>query len=91
MSAVSQTSKMRLDKTITISIILTLIIQTSSALMWVGAAEARLAVLEARSERALPASERLARLEEQMVMARQSLSRIERRLDAQALQQSRNP
>ena len=63
MSAVSQTSRLRLDKTITISIILTLIIQTSSALMWVGAAEARLAVLEARSERALPASERLARLE----------------------------
>lgn len=91
MSAISQASKMRLDKTITISIILTLIVQTSSALMWIGAAEARLAVLEARSERALPASERLARLEEQMVMARQSLSRIERRLDAQALQQTRIP
>lgn len=88
MSAVTEASKLRLDKTISFSIIIALIVQTSGALMWVGAAEARLAALEMRAERAFPASERLARLEEQMIMARQSLSRIERRLDSEALAQS---
>lgn len=72
---------LRLDRTITLSVILTIVLQTGGALLWVGAAEARLETLESRAEVNLSVSERLVRLEEQMLMARQSLTRIERRLD----------
>lgn len=77
-------SSMKFDRTITLSIIFAISIQTAGALMWAGAAEARLSALEASAEKAPPVSERLARLEEQMIMARQSLSRIERQLGAPA-------
>jgi len=50
-------------------------------LLWAGAAEARLSTLETQAELTMPVAERLARLEEQMIMARQSLNRIEHRLD----------
>jgi len=73
-------SSMKFDRTITLSIIFAISIQTAGALMWAGAAEARLTALETRAEKAPPVSERLARLEEQMIMARQSLSRIEHQL-----------
>lgn len=72
---------LRLERTVTLSVILTLILQTGGALLWVGAAEARLETLEDRATSNMPVSERLVRLEEQMLMARQSLTRIERRLD----------
>ncbi|MEE9347692.1 MAG: hypothetical protein V3U82_05825 [Robiginitomaculum sp.] len=75
---------LRFDRTITLSIIFAISIQTAGALMWAGAAEARLTDLESRAQQALPVSERLARLEEQMSMARQSLGRIEQRLDNKA-------
>lgn len=73
----------KLDLTVTLSIIVAIFFQTAGALMWAGSAQARLAALETKAEQALPVSERLARLEEQMLMARQSLGRIEKRLDAQ--------
>ncbi len=74
---------LQFDRTISFGLILAIIIQTTGALLWAGAAEARLTALESRTEDAPAVTERLARLEEQMSMARQSLSRIERRLDAQ--------
>lgn len=72
----------RFDRTITLSLFFAVFLQTTGALMWAGAAEARLAALEIKAQQALPVSERLARLEEQMLMARQSLTRIEQRLNA---------
>ncbi len=75
---------MKLDRTVTLSVLLAVIVQTAGVLVWGGAAAARLETLERRSERSLPISERMARLEEQMLMARQSLTRIERRLDSPA-------
>ena len=74
---------LKLDRTVGIGIILTLAIQSAGAFMWGGAAEARLTALEASLATNPPIVERLARLEEQMQMARQSLGRIERRLDNQ--------
>lgn len=71
----------RIDRTITVGLILTVLVQTAGALLWAGAAEARLSTLEEKAQVNLPVSERLARLEEQMLMVRQSLTRIERRLD----------
>jgi hypothetical protein len=71
----------KLDRTVGIGIIMTLAIQSAGALMWGGAAEARLQYLEKTTMTSPPMSERMGRLEEQMTMARQSLERIEQRLD----------
>jgi len=72
---------LQIDRTVTFGLVLAILIQTAGALLWAGAAEARLAHLESRAVSDAPVAERLARLEEQMLMARQSLGRIETRLD----------
>ncbi len=74
-------SRLRLDRTVGFGIILTLAIQTAGALMWGGAAEARLQILEQTRLDSKEISERMARLEEQMSMARRTLERIESRLE----------
>jgi len=74
---------LRMDRTITFSLVVAVLVQTAGALLWAGAAEARLSQLEIQAAADLPVAERLARLEEQMIGARQSLTRIERRLDAE--------
>lgn len=76
-------SGLKFDTGLGFGIILTLAIQTAGALMWGGAANARIHALEDHMKTP-PASERLARLEEQMRMAGLALARIERRLDSQA-------
>ena len=72
---------LKLERTVSIGIIVTLAIQSAGVLMWGGAAEARLQSLEKSTSASPLVVERMARLEEQMIMARQSLARIERRLD----------
>ena len=72
---------LQIDRTVTFGVVLAILIQTAGALLWAGAAEARLASLETQAAVDAPIAERLARLEEQMTMARQSLGRIETRLD----------
>lgn len=72
------------DRTITLGLVFTVALQTASALLWAGAAEARIASLEMRHVNIPPVFERLARIEEQMVMTRRSLSRIETRIEARA-------
>ena len=76
---------MQIDRTVTFGLVLAVLVQTAGALLWAGAAEARLAHLESQAKldapMTLPVAERLARLEEQMSMARESLTRIEHRLD----------
>lgn len=74
---------LRIDRTITLSLVLAIFIQTCSALLWVGAAEARILMLEDKMREGRLVAERLARLEEQAVIARGSLERIEQRLDAE--------
>ena len=74
---------LRVDRTITLSLVVAVLVQTAGALLWAGAAEARLSQLETQAAADLPVAERLARLEEQMIGARQSLGRIERRLDGE--------
>ncbi len=75
------------DRSITLSLIVTILLQTGGALLWVGAAEARIRTLEQHEQYGTSVDVRFARLEEQMQMAQQSLVRIERRLD----QSSRQP
>ncbi|PHS40227.1 MAG: hypothetical protein COA91_04410 [Robiginitomaculum sp.] len=78
-------SGFKLDRSISIGIIVTLAFQSAGVLMWGGAAEARLQSLEKTTYASPLLVERMARLEEQMIMARQSLARIERRLDEEKL------
>mgnify|MGYP000215187875 FL=1 len=73
---------LHVDRTITFGLVLAVLVQTAGALLWAGAAEARLSSLEDLAAHEPAVAERLARLEEQMNGVRQSLGRIERRLDA---------
>ena len=82
MSDASQTiSPWRLDRSITLGVILALTLQTAGALMWTGAANERLDQLEIRADASAPVAERLARLEAHAAYSRAALERIERRLE----------
>ena len=64
------------------AVVAALIVQTAAALIWAGAASARIAALETGVGSQAEVAERLARLEEQGVATRQAVERIERRLEA---------
>lgn len=68
------------DRTITLGLVVTVLLQTAGALIWAGATEARLNTLETQMALTPAVAERLARLEGQSIIMAQSLSRIERRL-----------
>ena len=74
-------SPWRLDRSITLGVILALTLQTAGALMWTGAANERLDQLETRADTFAPVAERLARLEAHAAHNRAALDRIERRLE----------
>lgn len=71
------TASLKLERTVTLGLILTLVIQTAAGMIWVGAAGARLSELEREVESRWGISERLARLEGETAMMRGSLQRIE--------------
>ncbi|MGJ8561085.1 MAG: hypothetical protein ACSHX3_12685 [Litorimonas sp.] len=71
------TASLKLERTVTLGLIMTLVIQTAAGLIWVGAADARLTELEREVESRWGISERLARLEGETAMMRGSLQRIE--------------
>ena len=71
----------RIDRHVPVALVLTIILQTGAALMWSGAAAERLTALETRSARTDEIIERTARLEEQSLAMRASLTRIEEKLD----------
>ncbi len=73
---------MKLERKIPLTLVAALIAQTAAALMWAGAAEQRLAQVETRVEAASGAPERLARVEEQIAGVRETLKRMEGKLDA---------
>jgi len=76
----SSAQTLRLDRTITFGLLVTIIFQTAGGLIWAGAAEARLSALEQQIALSPGVSERLARLEGQTEQMAQSLARIERSL-----------
>lgn len=77
---------LRFERPLTLGVILALALQSAGALIWAGAAGERLDQIERRLDDqaalATPVAERLARLEEHAVHTRESLARIEDRLDA---------
>ena len=68
-------------KRIPAPIVAALIVQTVGALIWAGAASARIGALETGAGSQGQVVERLARLEEQGVATRATVERIERRLE----------
>jgi len=70
-----------LDKRVPIALIFAIAVQTGAGLIWAGAASERISQLEAQGELTAGMTERLVRVEEQIGFARESLDRIERKLD----------
>ncbi|USQ98618.1 hypothetical protein [Caulobacter sp. RL271] len=71
----------RLDRSVSAAVLVALAIQAAAALLWAGKASARIDEMQRRLEVQAPVAERLARLEEQATASRQSLARIEARLE----------
>jgi len=74
------TGRFQFNQTITLGLLITLLIETTGALLWVGGASARLGLLELQMNSHIEVSERLARLEGETSQMATSLSRIEREL-----------
>lgn len=69
-----------IEKRITMALVLALILETTGALLWAGAAAQRINALEEKVEIARPLSERLARVETRLAIMRVQLDRIEARI-----------
>ncbi len=72
---------MKIDPRITLALIFALFLETAGGLIWAGRAAARLDEVERAVAIQPEVAERLARLEVQVADARQSLARIEGKLD----------
>ncbi len=85
----------RFERTLTFGVVIAVAVQSAGALIWAGATGERLNQMERRLDDqaavSAPVAERLARLEEHALHTRESLARIEHRLDgggfAEPLQQ----
>ncbi|MEZ5945907.1 MAG: hypothetical protein R3C13_08375 [Hyphomonas sp.] len=73
---------MEIEKKVTISLIMAILIQTGGALVWAGAAAQRIAAVETELHERKSISERLVRVEAQLEDVRAQLGRIERRVEA---------
>ncbi|MET3667891.1 hypothetical protein [Caulobacter sp. 1776] len=71
----------RLDRQVSAAVLVALFVQAAAALLWAGKASARIDDMQRRLEAQAPVAERLARLEEQATATRQSLDRIEAKLE----------
>lgn len=71
----------QLQRQISFGVLIALLVQTSGALIWFGQVGTRIDQLERQSVRQVDLAERLAGLEAEMRLVRESLVRIERRMD----------
>lgn len=71
----------RLDRQISVALIVAVALQAAAALMWAGRASARIDEMQSRLNAQAPVAERLARLEEQASASRAALDRIEAKLE----------
>jgi short subunit dehydrogenase-like uncharacterized protein len=74
-------NRWRLDRQISVAVLIAIALQAAAALMWAGRASARIDDLRQRLDAQAPVAERLARLEAQADATRASLARIETKLD----------
>jgi Tfp pilus assembly protein PilO len=73
---------MEIEKKVTISLIVAILVQTGGALVWAGAAAERISNVESELDERKSVSERLVRVEAQLEDVRAQLGRIERRMEA---------
>jgi len=71
----------RIDRQVTLAVVVTVAIQAGGGLIWAGRASARIDDLQRRVDSQGETAERLARLEEQVAATRITLERLERRLE----------
>lgn len=74
-------SRFRIDRQVTLAVVVTVAIQAGGGLIWAGRASARIDDLQRRVDSQGETAERLARLEEQVAATRITLERLERRLE----------
>lgn len=74
-------NRWRLDRQVSVALIVAVALQAAAALMWAGRASARIDEMQSRLNAQAPVAERLARLEEQASAARAALDRIEAKLE----------
>lgn len=74
-------SRWQLQRQISVGVLMALLVQTSGALIWFGQVGTRIDQLERQSVRQVDLAERLAGLEAEMRLVRESLVRIERRME----------
>lgn len=72
----------RLERHVTLGVVIAMTVQAAAALIWSGAAGERITQLERRADMQGPVLERLARLEEAAARNQATLTRIEARLDS---------
>jgi len=70
----------QIDRTVSVGLLITMVVQMAGGLVWAGSAAARLSSLESKMENNAAISERLARLEGLTSQMAQSVSHIEREL-----------
>lgn len=73
---------MEIEKKVTISLIVAILVQTGGALVWAGSAAERISDVEAELNERRSVSERLVRVEAHLEGVRAQLSRIERQMEA---------
>lgn len=71
----------RLDRQVPLALIVTLLLQAAGGFMWAGRASVRIDDLKHRVDAQATMAERLARLEEQAALTRESLNRIDDKLE----------
>lgn len=71
------------ERKLTLAVIIAIAAQAAGALLWTGAASARLVEVETRVDAQDHLSERLARVEVQLQLLATQAARIEQKLDAQ--------
>lgn len=74
----------RLDRQVSLALIVTLLLQAAGGFIWAGRTSARIEELKHRVDAQATVAERLARLEEQAALTRESLNRIEDKLERRA-------
>ena len=70
-----------IEKKITMGVVLAIVIQTGSALIWAGAAAQKIEALEEQVLQTRPVYERLARVETELEAVRAQLDRIENKVE----------
>jgi len=73
--------RFRLDRRVPVALLFAFLLQTGGALFWAGSAAQRIVAVEQSSQANAGAIERVVRLEEQLKSVRQSLERIEGKID----------